>query len=104
MCVQSKVAASNRLEESLHRLHDFQNAARISAQRVYWAGFMSRISVLKHYADGRLSLVFDVPASRHRDIVGKVINRSKREATFLQHTHFIFSIDSASTAVLNHWG
>jgi hypothetical protein len=99
---ESQLAADLSFQESLKKFHNLNNEARINAERIDGARLASLISVLEHYTNGRLSLLFDVPTWREFYVMGKGIGSSHSESTFFL-PHLVFNLNIVGAAVMDHW-
>jgi hypothetical protein len=70
MCAKSQ-SASDRLNESLKRLHDLQNHARVHGERVLYARSVLKHSFVDGYAKKELSLILHAHVARESDVIGE---------------------------------
>jgi hypothetical protein len=73
-------ALSDGLQESLERLHNQQNVAKIHIQRLRYVHEASRLNILDSYMSGELSLLCDVRAFYKVDYVGRSLKISSSES------------------------
>src|SRR5665213_2004542 len=67
---------SDRLNESLKRLHDFDNEARVYRERAIYARSIVDQSIVERYVKREISLIFDVQIVKEIDIVGRGLGGS----------------------------
>jgi hypothetical protein len=70
MCAE-KSSASQRLNESLKRLHDLQNHARVYRERSLYARSALKHSFVDSYAKNELSLILHAQVASESDVIGK---------------------------------
>src|ERR1035438_3242593 len=92
-------AALDRLNESLQRLHDLQNHARVYGERVLYARSVLKHGFIDGYVKKELSLILHAQVTSESDVIGKGLVSAPGTAS-MDDASLILQFDAADTPVV----
>jgi hypothetical protein len=98
-CDQNQPSLS---DESLQSLHDSQEMLRVVAERIRKHFFASSLPIFERYAEGRLSLVFNMDPEGHWDIPRRMLTGTWGETVAGNHS-LLLRFDAANRCIKDDW-
>lgn len=99
MCAKSQSPTELRLQETLERLHDANNCARVRDEGLRYVHEASRLLILDGYIRGELAMFLHVQAFPEDNVVNKVGLKLASAETGPQLASFILYLNSLNVAL-----